>query len=563
MPKNRFYTSVLALSISTILAACGGGGGGGGSTGGGTVTEKNGRAIDGPLAGSLVVFEDCGNKTTQTDAQGYFKFPANCTSSRIQISGGVDTTSNLAFGSILKAPRSNSGEVIVSPITTLIQTHIEANPNLNASTAATQIAQALGLRGTDLLTADPMDNQELYTKTVVVQQLVDQIKASIAPLGTSLSEEAITSATFAALSEALTIDNSPSSLQDPAIIEATISQTLTQIGESLAPEYRDNIADVSVNLAALATPAIVANVATVQETLESLTSTTFNQGVDAIQQATATEIQAAKESIVTQQLVSNLAEVLTLPSDAASTLLADVGSATVSTGEVNLTDALTELQTIAPSLDLEVLEQNLIADFYADYIELGSFSVLNTSYTIQDFNNSLKSPIQLSELNGLLLEVKGVGQFKDETVNVSAGLNLATLNDKQVTLTIDRLSLKFDSQGNLQSAMLPVGAKLNLVSNLNSVKSLSFSLSQSIDVAENGKVALNSAVLSKISAQFASLTRLPLQDETVLLTAVLQPANNAYVANKNANQKLVLSTKYQINAQSFGSGVSARFKVAR
>ncbi len=36
MPKNRFYTSMLALSISTILAACGGGG----STGGEQLLKK-------------------------------------------------------------------------------------------------------------------------------------------------------------------------------------------------------------------------------------------------------------------------------------------------------------------------------------------------------------------------------------------------------------------------------------------------------------------------------------------------------------------------------------------
>ena len=111
MLNTRFYNSILAVSIAAALAACGGGGGSS-SDGVKPVTEKNGRAVDGPLAGSLVVFEDCQNQTTQTDAQGYFKFPLGCSSSSIRISGGLDTATNLAFSSTLKAPKSNSNDVI-------------------------------------------------------------------------------------------------------------------------------------------------------------------------------------------------------------------------------------------------------------------------------------------------------------------------------------------------------------------------------------------------------------------------------------------------------------------
>ena len=98
------------------------------------------------------------------------KFPLGCSSSSIRISGGLDTATNLAFSSTLKAPKSSSNDVIVSPITTLIQTQVEAGKTVTEANA--EIARALGLQGTNLLTADPMDSQELYTKTVVVQQLV-------------------------------------------------------------------------------------------------------------------------------------------------------------------------------------------------------------------------------------------------------------------------------------------------------------------------------------------------------------------------------------------------------
>lgn len=559
MLNTRFYNSILAVSIAAALAACGGGGGSS-SDGVKPVTEKNGRAVDGPLAGSLVVFEDCQNQTTQTDAQGYFKFPLGCSSSSIRISGGLDTATNLAFSSTLKAPKSSSNDVIVSPITTLIQTQVEAGKTVTEANA--EIARALGLQGTNLLTADPMDSQELYTKTVVVQQLVEQIKSSIAPLGASLSEEAFTAATFAALSQALTADTSISSLQDPAIIQATISQTLTAIEDNLAPEYQGKLDEVSANLAALATPAIIANVQSVQETLESLPSDTFSAGVDAIQQSTAADLQTAKESIVTHKLVSTLSEALTLPAEEASSILANVGNAAASSSQENLTDALIQLAEIDSSINVEALEESLMAEFYADYIKLASFSILNTSYTYQQFNDSLRSPIDLSELNGLLLGVESYGKLTNQALEFSAGLSLNTLSNKQVTISIDRLNLAFNTTGGLQAARLPSGAKLNLSSTLNSVPNADITLGTSIDVLENGKVALNGDVLAQIAPQFANLAKLPLKGETVLLTAVLQPKNNEYIAHNNAQQKPVLSSKYQIDAQSFGSGVSAKFNIA-
>ena len=217
---------------------------------------------------------------------------------------------------------------------------------------------------------------------------------------------------------------------------------------------------------------------------------------------------------------------------------------------------------IDSSINVEALEESLTAEFYADYIKLASFSILNTSYTYQQFNDSLQSPIDLSELNGLLLGVESYGKSTNQTLDFSAGLNLNTLSNKQVTISIDRLNLTFNAAGELQAARLPSGAKLNLSSTLKSVPNADITLGTPIDVLKNGKVALNGDVLAQIAPQFANLTKLPLKGETVLLTAVLQPQNNAYVANDNAQQKPVLSNKYQINAQSFGSGISAKFKIA-
>ena len=222
-----------------------------------------------------------------------------------------------------------------------------------------------------------------------------------------------------------------------------------------------------------------------------------------------------------------------------------------------------DLIELAPSIDLATLEDNLvnIDKFYTDYLKLSSFSILNQNYTAQQFSQSFEMPIQLSQLNGLELEVNTFGKWRNQELDVAAGLNIKTLNDKQVSITIDRINLKFDDSGELMEAFLPQGAQLNLISNLNSVHAADITLGSKIDVLQNNKIGLNSAILSQISPQTASLANLNLRGETVILTAVLQ-RNDIYIANNNSNNQPVLSNKYPINPQSSGSGISAKFKIA-
>ena len=568
MKSKTLYSSILSASIAAVLLGCGGGGSSSGGGGTNPVVAKEGRAVDGPLAGALVVFEDCNRQSVETNQEGFFEFPTNCSASALTVTGGIDRATNLPFTATLKAPRSSSNEVIVSPITTLIQVQVEKGIDVN--TASQQIAQALGLTGTNLLSADPMQNQELYTKTVVVQQLVEQIKHSIAPLGDAIPEEEFTLATFAALTAALTSTTSISNLQDPAIIQATITQTLTSIQEHLEPAYQNNLAAVSANLAALATPAILSNVKAVESTLQSLPASTFNQGVDAIQQSTQNEIQAAKDSVVTNKLVSSLAEVLVLPANVASSVLAEIGAATLDSNSENTLAApfeellaLVDEYEIETAIDPETLLNELvnIDAFYADYLKLADFSILNQRYTIKDFNASLQSPINLTALDGLTLGLESFGNLRNQTIQVSAGLKISTLSNKQVSIAVDRLNLGFNSNGTLQTASLPSGTQLRLESNLNSVRAANLTLNNATNVLQNGKVALNGSVLGQISSQLSGLANLPLKGETVTLTAVIDHPQ-IHIANDNTEQKPVLSHKYQLNSNSFGSGVSAKFKIA-
>lgn len=568
MKNKAFYSSFLSLSIAAVLVGCGGGG----SSSGSTPVNKEGRAIDGPLAGALVVFKDCMNATTknpetaETDANGFFKFPTNCSSSTIHVSGGLDRTSNLPFSDVLIAPRSTSTQVIVSPITTLIQMQVEQGQNVNA--AAQQIARALGLQGTQLLSADPMQNQDLYVKTAVVQQLVEQIKNSIAPLGDSIPEEEFTLATFAALSTALNNRNNVLSLQDQALIEATLSQTLSSIQEHLEPEYRSDLAAVSANLSALAIPLIQNNIADVEETLQNLSPTTFAQGVDAIQQATQDNIQAAKESNTTHKVVTNLAESLTLPADEAATVLAEISDAILSADpSTNISSHFEQLLDLIEvyqpesSINPELVLDNLISapDFYRDYIKLAQINVMDQSYAADALINSLQQPIDLNQLNGISLDLHSYGAQRGQNLQVSAGLKINTLS-KSLVLAIDQLNLSFDTNGVLTRAVLPQGAELALASNLSSVTNTELTLSRDINVLQNGKIALNAAVLSQIAPQLAGLANLPLGGETVTVTGVIEHPD-AVVAYDHRNAP-VLALRYQLDQSVYGAGLTGKFKIA-
>ena len=76
----------------------------------------SGQGIDGPIAGATVLAVAEG-VTTTTDANGFFTFnfiPAG----DIELTGGTDTVTGVAFAGTLKAPK---GSTIISPITTAIK----------------------------------------------------------------------------------------------------------------------------------------------------------------------------------------------------------------------------------------------------------------------------------------------------------------------------------------------------------------------------------------------------------------------------------------------------------
>ncbi len=160
-----------------LAGAAGGGGGGGGSSDGGsgsTAPLETGTAIDGYLVNATVFQDvngngifDSGEPNTTTDAQGNYAIaldPSNPTAKLVSI-GGTDSSTGQPFTGTLTAP---AGSTVISPLTTLVQSLVEANADsetpLSVADANEQLAAALGLdSGTNLLELDPVEAIENAT----------------------------------------------------------------------------------------------------------------------------------------------------------------------------------------------------------------------------------------------------------------------------------------------------------------------------------------------------------------------------------------------------------------
>ncbi|AGK48132.1 putative lipoprotein [Burkholderia thailandensis MSMB121] len=129
----------MSLGSLTLLAACGGGGGGGGSSSGSTTTstsQLSGRAIDGPLAGATVCFDngqgtcDISLPSTTTDANGNYTLnvSGSVTGKQLDVlvtsnttDGGNKFTSTFTMSAIVSGSSQN-----VTPLTTMVVAQIKA-----------------------------------------------------------------------------------------------------------------------------------------------------------------------------------------------------------------------------------------------------------------------------------------------------------------------------------------------------------------------------------------------------------------------------------------------------
>lgn len=562
MLKHSLKLTALAAATSLILSACGGSSSGGSTAPAPTI---KGLAIDGPLAGATVTFVDCNNAQVETDNEGKFTFPQDCTSSELTVTGGIDTATDLPFTGEIKAPQRAPNEqnlIVVSPITTLIQASIDAGAS--PAEATQQIAAALNLSGEDLLSVDPMKNQQVYAKTVAVQQMVEQIQAVVASLGGSTTQTELNRAAFTALQVALS--DSDEDLTSTATITAAIFATVEAVKADLSLDIQNNLANVQTNLAALSAEVISSNVQSVEIAILDVPAETFNAGTESIKNETQAAVTEAKESVAAEKIVTILAPVLTqAPTQVEESLKAistAVANPSAPTSNEDIASAITQIQTNVPTVILPPTTTEAVQnanEFYADYLELNGFNVQGDDQTITALNGSLTNPIQVQSLNNLLVGITSNGTYATTAnpIVAAAALHIST-GTKTLTISANQLNLNFTA-GTLTAATIPAGTRIDINSTLNSVATTNFTINTTKDVLSNGKIALNTATLGSLSASLATqLNSFSLKGDTITVTAVIK-ASPVIAIN---NGKPALASKYTLGTTD-GSGVSAKFKVTQ
>ena len=562
--SRKLSLSLLTLSVSSalLLTACGGGSGG--SSGGNppAAATLTGRVVDGPIANATVTFTDeataCKDKTTTTDENGKFTFPVGCTASALKVTGGQDTTTGLPFTGELQAPKISLTDiqgidVVVTPITTLVAT-------VGADKAAA-IATALGLPGTNLLTADPLNSAALLAKTTAVQQLIEQISTAVTTLNTdgsltsTIAQKAITDALISQLTSSTTTVDLGNTNTINAIIQATVKDA--DVKAKLPASLQSNIDNVATNLAALTSASIAANVKTVETTLAALPATQISSA-EALKTAAQEKILTEKNDSTTVNLIQALSQVLATDSTAIESALKDIAEAATTGGAA--TDKLTgAIAVIKDKTGIVVPTETITeANKFTNYLLLNGLGLQGTSYTLDQLAASLITPIKVSSLNNLLVPLVASDSYKSSNQAVAAALKVETAT-KALLISANQLNLTY-TNGTLTAATLPKGSTVGITSTTSELNT-NLTLGTDIDVLSNGQIALNSTTLGKISASLvSSLNKFNSEKGTATVTAVVAPSGGQIIAATSKS----FATKYTVsvlNKSITGYGTSAKVTV--
>ncbi|WP_133125885.1 beta strand repeat-containing protein [Thalassospira marina] len=236
---QKKYQANLKLGIvSTLilpLAACGGGGGLGGVFGGGS----GGRVVDGYISGATVSRVNGSGNTVTTDANG--NFTGLTGTGAIQITGGTDISTGLAFNGTLTAP---DGSTVVTPLTTLVQSLIDSGETeedaLNAVKAAFNVTE-------DLKTVDPVatSNTALFKAGVQVANILTMGAKAITGSSSTQSEsdaiKSVADALATTLKGAVGAVNLDSSAINTVLTNAGVDTTLSNDTASIISASNTNI----------------------------------------------------------------------------------------------------------------------------------------------------------------------------------------------------------------------------------------------------------------------------------------------------------------------------------
>ena len=261
--SKKIIPSAIAASILLSFTACGGGGG---SSSTPTATplssvKKDGTAVDGYINGGTAcldlsldgICQNATEPTTTTNATGIFSLNitaahqthANFDKAPVIVYGGTDIDTGKAFSGIMKSPLVDATNIIVSPLSTMVQAVIDSGKT--EAEAKVAVATALGLNVADVL-KDPVaeynaGNKDLAKAAITIQKSVE-VLATTKVKNSSMNTNEASAKVYEDLSSAIV--SVSEDVNAPKTLKEIVSKTSLDVNIVEAIETEVNNANSSL-----------------------------------------------------------------------------------------------------------------------------------------------------------------------------------------------------------------------------------------------------------------------------------------------------------------------------
>lgn len=562
MSHPHFKLSMLTLSLSMLLTACGGGGGGSSSSTVTPATNTSGTVVDGYFAGSTVTLDQNDNgtcestePTTTTDANGHYDFSNVAGASgqhQVCVTGGVDQITHQPLLGQFFGP---SGASVVTPFTTLIVSQAKATGQSVNAVAAT-LATNLGLGSTNLLSTDPVaaaaSNPALLQTTAAIQALIVQTTNILqAASGGNSASTSTTSALFnsvlasvASQVASLTTPLTTASLSNPSFITSVVTAA-TQNAQS-NPALTNNLPALSslapASVAAFVQPALsaITNTVATSNTATLLSQSNSNPAAGAQSNSvtsntvaavasTLLTTQAASQGVTSSQLTTIANAAITVPTGGlpaaapAQTTITAINQNTPTSVSSNL-PASTASSLSSANIASNSAQVTGVAINCAPNCSSGASSLVNNA-------SYLAMLASTGALNDITLTLGGIkGNAVQPLLATPSGLPAATASTLPTPNTNFPVTAGTEYQGSLRINVIPAAG---------GAQNLSFTIN---NVVLYQSVANGSAVITGFIPDSATLTASGTTTAGVTGNATLNAAAlNSLVSFNAANSSISLN----------------------
>jgi len=245
----EFKGGRVSLAASLVVAGMIGLTGCGGGCDNPVITEKtiSGVAIDGYLHRATVNFQGVSTETNETGGWTLTYTPNANESQIVTVEGGTDTGTGEPFEGILKAPIEDTGETVVTPITTLVAAKVEKGEPKEEAIQA--VATAMGV-SPDIITQDPIKQlQEGNNEaaTVIKQSLMIQKMAELFAKATNdeVSAKQAMEKVFETVANHLNTGTTLTEIVKDATVLANVKDSVSQeLGEKVDTSKLDVVVDI-------------------------------------------------------------------------------------------------------------------------------------------------------------------------------------------------------------------------------------------------------------------------------------------------------------------------------